>query len=498
MTKINITKCVFILACLFGGTTVKAQFAQAAKIVSANREGRAEYGTSVAIAEDFAIVGASRETVASGAAYIYSKDAQGTWSYSQRLAATDPNEGAEFGGGVKFSDDYVVVAAGRADVGATQRAGALYVYDYQNNNWEFSTKLIASDLSNDAKLGMNPTSIDAEGNTIVGGAPGENGWIGSVYVFTKEAGTWSEVQKILSPTAPASDTFGIGVSISGDYLAIGANEVDGRKGAVYVYLKNSGGTYDYVQTLMASDAANDDFFGTSVSLSGDQMVVGAYGSNLEQGAAYVFEKDNQGTWIEVQKLNGNPSSEGTQYGWSTDVQRDYIVVSAPHIFGLEAGEVYFYKRESSGTWVEHQVIQGADTVGEDFYGWSVAMHENQLIAGAPWEDHDENGGNEIDRAGSSYIFMDPNLLGIANNDTVENTITAYPNPVKDVLAIKSKSKAIANVKIYTISGALIQEMKELNKTNVSLNISNYTTGVYFLNLTLEDGLTIVQKIIKAN
>ena len=496
MTKINITKGVFILVCLCGITTLKAQFAQAAKVVGTDRESRAEYGTSVDIKEDFAIVGASRETIASGAAYIYSKDSQGNWTNSQRLAATDPNEGAEFGGGVKFSDDYVVVAAGRANVGSTERPGALYVYDYQNDNWEYSTKLVASDLSRDAKLGMNPTSLDVEGNTIVGGAPGENGWVGSVYVFTKEAGNWLEAQKILSPTAPASDTFGIGVSISGNYLVIGANEVDGRKGAAYVYLKNSNGTWEYNQTLMASDATNDNFFGTSVSLSGDQLVVGAYGSNLEQGAAYVFEKNNQGVWVEVQKLTGNASTEGTQYGWSTDIQKDYIVVSAPHIFGYEVGEVYFYKRDSSGVWVEDQVIQGSDTVAEDFYGWCVAMHENQLISGAPWEDHDENGENEIDRAGSAYIFMNPSILGITGNDVLENNIAIYPNPVKDNLNIESQSKIIADLKVYSITGTLLQEMKNVNKSTLGLNISNYTNGVYFVNLTLEDGSTFVRKIIK--
>src|SRR5690606_20846405 len=144
--------------------------------------------------------------------------------------------------------------------------------------WEFNTKLIASDVSGEAKLGMNPTSLDVQGNIIVGGAPGDNAWTGSVYVFTKEGGVWTETQKILSPTPQTNDVFGIGVSISGDYLVIGANEASNRKGAAYVYLKNSAGTWEYVQTLMASDAANDDFFGTSVSLSGDQLVIGAYGA----------------------------------------------------------------------------------------------------------------------------------------------------------------------------------------------------------------------------
>jgi len=77
MKKSNITKSIIILCCSLGITTAKAQFVQSAKVVSDNRESRAEFGTSVAINDDFAIVGASRETFVEGAAYIYEKDPQG-------------------------------------------------------------------------------------------------------------------------------------------------------------------------------------------------------------------------------------------------------------------------------------------------------------------------------------------------------------------------------------------------------------------------------------
>ena len=498
MTKNNITKNLFIFACLLGATTVRAQLQQTAKIVSTNRESRAEYGTSVDIVEDFAIVGASRENVASGAAYVYSKDSQGIWSYSQRLAATDPNDGAEFGGAVAFLDDYLVVAAGRADVGTTIRAGALYVYDHQNDNWEFSTKLVASDLNIDAKLGMNPTSLDVEGNTIVGGAPGDNGWIGAVYVFNKMAGSWTETQKITSPNPQPDDAFGIGVSISGNNMVIGASEVNGNKGAAYVYTKNGDGVWEYVQTLIASDAVNEDFFGTSVSLSGDQLVIGTYGTNQETGSAYIFERDSEGIWAEVQKLIGNPSSEPAQFGWGTAIQQDYITVSAPHIYGFEAGEVYFYKRENSGTWVVDQIIQGIDTESEDSYGWSLAMNESQLIVGAPWQDYDENGNNEMDTAGSAYIFNDPNLLGgLADYDGNINNIRFYPNPTQNNLNIESHTKTILNLKVYSITGALLQEINDVNKSLITLDISNYTKGVYFMNVTLDNGSIVVRKIIKS-
>ena len=498
MTKINITKGIIVLACLLGVNTMKAQFTQTAKIVSDNREDRAEYGTSVDIASDFAIVGASRETFAEGAAYIYAKDDLGVWSYSQRLTAFDPNEGAEFGGGAKFSDDYLVVAAGRANVEGIQRTGALYIYDYQDNNWEYSTKLVASDFSGDAKLGMNPTSLDVDGNTIVGGAPAENGWIGSVYVFTKNAGTWTETQKILSPTTGTSDTFGIGVSISGEYMVVGANEVDGRKGAAYVYLKDSNGIWEYVQTLVASDASNDSFFGTSVSISGGQLVVGAYGDNLEQGAAYVFEKDNEGTWLEVQKLNGNPSSEKTQFGWSTDIQLNYIAVSAPHIFEFDEGEAYFYKRDENGLWIEDQIIQGDDTVGEDFYGWSVAINENQLIAGAPWEDHDTEGENEIDRAGSAYIFENPEILGGISDYSLEDTFTVYPVPANDYITIASTTGFISKIKLINQLGMIIKEVEIAATKEHHLDVSSIAQGIYFVNVYNQNGNSSTKKIIKTN
>jgi len=498
MTKTNITSCFFIFTCLLVANTVKAQFVQSTKIVSENREGRAEFGTAAALNENFAIVGASRENVASGAAYIYSKDSQGTWSYAQKLAATDSNEGAEYGGGVKLSEDYAVVAAGRADVNGVVRAGALYVYDYQNNNFELNTKLIASDLSGDAKMGMNPTSLDVQGNTIVVGAPGENLWTGSVYVFNKVGGVWEESQKIMSPTPATNDTFGIGVAISGDYMVVGAQGIDTSRGAAYVYVKNASGVWEYDQTISASNAAIDNYFGSSVSISGDKIVVGAYGANSEKGTAYIFEKDAQGIFQEVQILNGNPSNDRVQFGWATTVSQDYISVTAPHIYGTEVAEVYFYKKESSGDWVEDQIIKGNDTAGEDFFGWSVAVYGNEMLVGAPREDHDENGNNELNDAGSAYIFKDPNLLSVTNNSAMQNAIATYPNPANNVLNIESQSKAIFNIKVYAITGALLHEVNNVNENSYSMDVSNYSNGAYFLTIRFQDGATTNQKILKAN
>ncbi|WP_093144894.1 T9SS type A sorting domain-containing protein [Ulvibacter litoralis] len=496
MTKFNITKSLIILACLFGVTNAEAQFTQEAKVVSENRERRGEYGTSVAITDGLAIVGASRETFASGAAYVYSKDSQGAWNFTQELAATDSNEGAEYGGGVKISEDYLVVAAGRADVDGVIRAGALYVYDNINDNWELDTKIVASDLTNDAKLGMNPTSLAIQGNTIIAGAPGENGWIGSVYIFTEVAGVWEETQKITNPASQQDAAFGIGVSISGDYLLIGAQNVDQRKGAAYIYVKNSSGMFEYEQTITASDRLDENFFGSSVSISGDQLIVGAYGADSEQGSAYVFEKDNQGTWTETQKLNGNPSTEATHFGWVTEIHEEHLVIAAPHIYGFEAGEVYFYKKDNNGLWVEDQIVQGDDTEGEDFYGWSVAMYENEMIVGAAREDHDVTGNNEESDAGSAYIFKDPSILGGITNGHPSEAFSVYPVPAKEYITITTSSSLISEIKLINELGMIIKETSIVASKEHQLDVSGVAQGIYFLDIVGNDGAKSTKKIVK--
>jgi hypothetical protein len=162
------------------------------------------------------------------------------------------------------------------------------------------------------------------------------------------------------------------------------------------------------------------------------------------------------------------------------------------------GEVYIYKKEASGTWVEDQIVQGDDTEGQDFYGWSISKYENELIVGSPREDHDVNGDDEIGDAGSAYIFNDPSLLGLADYEGNTNEIRLYPNPAQSNLTIESHSKTIANLKVYSISGALLQEVNNVNANTYSMNISQYNNGVYFVTIRFEDGSASNQKIIRSN
>lgn len=491
--KITIKNIVFLWSLLFSISTF-AQFSQQSKIVSPDRGSRDEYGTAVDIRDDFAVSGTPRYNIAAGAAYIYAKDSNGEWSHHETLIPDDSKEMAEYGGGVKMTDDYIVVASGRADIGSTIRAGALYVYDKNGVTWDFNTKIVASDYSNDAKLGMNPTSIDAEGETIVSGAPAENGWIGSVYVFERVAGTWTEAQKIENP-ANTNDTFGIAVALSGNIMVIGANESNGLRGSAYVYYKESSGVWTLNQQITAADSNPEDFFGSSVSIDGETIAVGAYGASGVRGAAYLFKRDSSGAWQEVQKVMASVPVSDANFGFQCEVKGKNLIVGAPHAWASTEGEVFWFQENAAGQWELKQLIQSEDIKVADFFGWSVALYKDQLIVGAPWESTDVNGNNPLGEAGSAYIFKDPSL-GTVNFSGIKNELNCYPNPLENLLSIKSSFKSITTIKIRDLNGKTIKNIDAVNKMFLTVDTLYFASGVYLLEVDFDDGSRDIQKIVK--
>lgn len=490
MIKLSLQISFFILTLVLAlFSQANAQFVEHQKLTG-DREERAEFGTSVDLNESFAVVGASRENIATGAAYVYRK-IDSNWEFSQKIQAQDGVEMAEFAGGVKLGNDFLAVASGRADIAEMLRAGAIYIYNLVGNDFEFHTKLIASDYSDGALLAVNPTSMDVENNTIVAGAPGTLDWTGAVYVFEREGEIWIEKQKILAPESVLYSNFGIGVSISGNYLAAGASGENNGAGKVYIYEKNQEGLWNFTQEIQASDAHLNTYFGNAISISGDQMVVGAYaeghGSN-NFAAAYIYERNDSGQWIEIQKISGSESTEDSFFAWMCEMKGNRMIISEPHIYGFEPGKVLVYEKMSEGVWEEIQSLTPAEDIIEDSFGWSIAMHEDELIIGASRDNFDENGENEMMDAGSAFIFKAEDL---GNSEEISlNSIFVYPNPAKDLIHIKNTEK-IQSVTIYSISGQKILTAKES-----SIDVSKLQKGNYFIQIKMSAGNTKTLKFIK--
>jgi len=221
----------------------------------------------------------------------------------------------------------------------------VYVFEKPINGWSGTiyeeAKLLASDSQWQASLGY---SVSISGNTIVAGAINDDNSAtdsGSAYVFEMPAGGWSgilfEDAKLLASDGAEDDNLGRSVSISGDTIVVGAPYHDSY-GSAYVYRKpdegwNGAGVLNEDAKLLASDGADEDSFGY-VSISGDTIVVGAFDDDdngNDSGSAYMFEMPEigwSGTINEDAKLLASDGAANDYFGYKTSISDDTVIVGA--------------------------------------------------------------------------------------------------------------------------------------------------------------------------
>ena len=521
----NWVKPVMLVAFFLIGSITNSVFAQnwdqIIKSVASDTGAEDWFGYSVAISGDYAIVGSCFEShdatggnyiFYAGSAYIFKNNA-GTWSEVQKIVASDRRFGDEFGNSVAISGDYVIVGAGNG-LDATggnylNMAGSAYIFKNNAGTWSEVQKIVASDrdiydnfgypvaISGDYVIvGATQESHDATGGNYLSQA-------GSAYIFKNNAGTWSEVQKIVASNRGIGDSFGLSVAISGDYVIVGAgNDLDATggnylqdAGSAYIF-KNNAGTWSEVQNIVASDRGILDFFGYSVAISGDYAIVGAYyeahdatGGNYlnKAGSAYIF-KNNAGTWSEVQKIVASDRGQLDNFGNSVAISGDYAIVGAHweahNATGGEirnkAGSAYIFKN-TAGTWSQEQKIVASDRRVGDEFGNSVAISGDYVIVGAHWDDHDAPGGNVLYDAGSAYIFKNNTNVGIVVN-SFGNSLIVYPNPTNgnftvDIGAIYENVEIL----ITDISGKMI-ESKTISQSQVLTLSIEEPAGIYIVSI----------------
>ena len=215
---------------------------------------------------------------------------------------------------------------------------------------------------------------------------------------TAEAATFNEIKKLLASDAEDFDWFGGSVAVSGDTAVVGTLVPGGGgAGAAYVFQRNEGGTDNWgeLMKLTASDAQVNDKFGTRVAVSGDTAVVGAFGEDAggsSAGAAYVFQRNEGGAdnWGEVTKLTASDAQAEDWFGSSVTISGDTAVVGARYedAGGTDAGAAYVFQRDQGGAdnWGEVKKLTASDAQTFDWFGYSVAVSGDTAVVGAFGED----------------------------------------------------------------------------------------------------------------
>jgi hypothetical protein len=371
-----------------------------------------DFGYSVSISGDYAIIGAPYDDIGvngdQGSVYIFLRNGT-AWAQQAKLIASDGAANDFFGYSVSISGDYAFVGAVFDDVGANMNQGSAYIFIRNGIGWTQQAKLTASD---GAEVGLFGYSVSISGDYAIVGAKyddvGANTQQGSAYIFFRTGTAWAQQAKLNASDGASSDYFGHSVSISGDYVIVGTtnDDVGGNtdQGSAYTFLR-SGTAWTQQAKLIASDGAISDYFGSSVSISGDYAIVGAktddVGSNTDQGSAYIFIRLGL-SWTQQAKLTASDGAADDYFGYSVSISGNYAIVGALYsdvgVFPNQ-GSAYIYIRNGT-TWVQQAKLNTSDGDSNDYFGHSVSISGNYAIVGAR---NDDIGANSDQ--GSVYIIL---------------------------------------------------------------------------------------------
>jgi hypothetical protein len=329
-----------------------------------------------------------------------------TFTQQQKLEASDAMGGDQFGFSVAISGETVVVGTALDDGPVDGDSGSAYVFVRSGGVWTQQQKLEASDAVAGQDFGF---SVAISGETVVVGAPERSilpSLEGSAYVFVRSGGVWTQQQKLEASDGAFDDFFGNSVAITGETVVVGAPGDDGAagsaQGSAYVFVR-SGGVWSQQQKLEASDAMGGDQFGNSVAISGETFVVGAPGDDGitgNEGSAYVFVLSG-GVWTQQQKLEASGGVGGERFGHSVAISGETVVVGAREISAVPSlpGSAYVFVR-SGGVWTQQQKLEASDAAVGDEFGYSVAISGETIVVGA-WRDDGAAGISQ----GSAYVFV---------------------------------------------------------------------------------------------
>ncbi len=366
---------------------------QRARLTGGQPSAYQRQGAAVALDGDTALVAAPDESAAgrpyAGAVSVFVRSAGG-WSLAAELVAPDPASGDGFGFAVALDGDTAVVGAENRTVGGKEHAGAAYVFVRSGGTWSLQAELTASGAAvND----WSGSSVALDGDTVIVGAPGRTvggrPYAGAAYVFQRSGGVWTQQAELTAADGAFGDEFGRAVALSGGTALIGAENRDAGAvvdaGAVYVFAGAGAGWYEQTR-LVAPDPSARAGFGSALAVSGGTALVGAGGATagglVNCGAAYVYTTSG---WSLQAQLADPGRTAGDWFGCSVALAGDRLVVGAwgATVTGrLEAGAAHVFDRAGAG-WRPVATVAAADAADGDTLGWSVAVQGDTVIAGAP-------------------------------------------------------------------------------------------------------------------
>jgi hypothetical protein len=353
---------------------------QLAELTESDNDGYPDgFGTSIAMSGDVIVVGAPGAHFNYGAVYVYVKPASG-WANMTQTAELSPSDGftfLDFGISVGISGHTIVVGS--------YGHNAAYVFTEPEGGWSNMTQTaVLSNTNGVATLFGENVAID--GATIAVSEPKTFTSRGRVQIFTQPAGGWvsaTPTGSIIASDTASYDYFGSALAVSGPTIVAGAYNND-NVGAAYVFVEPAagwGGSHGQKAKLTASDGRAQDGFGAAVAINGNTIVAGAQKRNNDTGLAYVFVEPASGwkNMTQTGELSASGLAVGDFFGSGVAVSPTKIAIGSATT--STTGTAYAYIEPSTG-WKSSLPTSEATVTGGE-YGSPVAISGSVLAAGAP-------------------------------------------------------------------------------------------------------------------
>jgi hypothetical protein len=234
-------------------------------------------------------------------------------------------------------------------------------------------------------------SVAISGDTVVVGAVDKTGGRGAAYVFVRDGAFWRQQAKLISGIVDIADFFGTSVDVDGNTIIVGAIGPHGFSGEAYVFVRE-GVVWHEQAVLRTTDASPFDYFGVYVGISGNTAVVAADGRQSFTGAAYVFVREGD-TWRQQASLVADDPEINGYFGHSVSIDKDTIAVGSDGQQGF-TGAAYVFTRVGE-VWAREAKLTASDGLPGDYFGHLVSVSGDTVVAGAD---------NKESAAGAAYLF----------------------------------------------------------------------------------------------
>ena len=390
-------------------------------------------GDSVAVSGDYAATGiiyksghvSTNRVFNEGGINIYRRQPDATWVLDRHVVPSALQWDLNFGRKLDISPEILAVAVPLHNISGADRSGGAILYGRNvggPGNWGEIKILKASDRQAEDRAG-DENGLALFGDYLALGAFREDRDLvvpqmdaGAAYIFKRNHGgvdNWGEIKKIVSSVKEDRAYFGWSVDLTSTTLVVGARQEDANgidSGAAYVFERDHGGSESWGEIKRLIGAAAYDYFGHDVAVSGDTIVVGAYGNDTgggDRGIVYIYYRNlgGAGNWG-LHKSIPYPGPVGNgHFGRSVDLSGDILIVGAPvdDSFATDGGRAYVYSRNEGGTdnWGLLATIEPNVPSAGDSFGWDVAVSGNIVAASGLY--NDDAGIDD----GSVYLFGCP-------------------------------------------------------------------------------------------